>query len=108
MLSELPSVKHIAEIHLTHLTNLLYAAFKGSYVRDKAIQICEAARNFIGTYMLAKALDFKHIIKLIKEFNNEITEIQSIRQHSKRHIKQHLSKHFTHNFRVKSCRTKSP
>ena len=77
LLSELPSAKHIAEAHLTHLTNLLYTASKGHYDRDKAIQIREAARNSIGTYMPAKALELKHTIKLIKEFNNEIAEIES-------------------------------
>lgn len=77
LLSELPSAKHIAEVHLTHLTNFLYTASKGRYNRDKAIQIREAARNSIGTYMPAKALELKHTIKLIKEFNNEIAEIES-------------------------------
>lgn len=77
LLSELPSAKHIAEVHLTHLTNLLYTASKGRYGREKAIQIREAARNSIGTYMPAKALELKHTIKLIKEFNNEIAEIEA-------------------------------
>ncbi len=77
LLSELPSAKHIAEVHLTRLTNLLYTASKGRYDRDKAVQIREAARNSIGTYMPAKALELKHTIKLIKEFNNEISEIES-------------------------------
>ena len=77
LLSELPSAKHIAEVHLTRLTNLLYTASKGRYDRDKAIQIRETARNSIGTYMPTKALELKHTIKLIKEFNNEIAEIES-------------------------------
>lgn len=77
LLSELPSAKHIAEVHLTHLTNLLYTASKGRYGKDKAIQIRNAARNSIGTYMPAKALELKHTIKLIKEFNTEIAEIES-------------------------------
>lgn len=76
LLSALPSAKHIAEVHLTHLTNLLYTASKGRYNRDKAIQI-EAARNSIGTYMPAKTLELKHTIKLIREFDNEIAEIES-------------------------------
>ncbi len=76
LLGELPSAKHIAEVHLTHLTNLLYAASKGRYRRDKAIQIREAARSSIGTFMPAKALELKHTIKLIREFNNEIAEIE--------------------------------
>ena len=77
LLSELPSAKQIAEVHLTHLTNLLYSASKGRYGRDKAIQIRESARNSIGTYMPAKALELKHTIKLIKEFDSEIAEIES-------------------------------
>ncbi len=60
----------------THLTNLLYTSSKGRYNRDKTIQIREAAKNSIGTYMPAKALELKHTIKLFKEFNNEITEIE--------------------------------
>ena len=77
LLSEFPSAKHIAQLHLTRLTNLLYTASKGRYGREKAVQIREAARNSIGTYMPAKALELKHTIKLIKEFNNEINEIES-------------------------------
>jgi hypothetical protein len=69
LLSELPSAKHITEVHLTHLTNLLYTASKGRYGRDKAVQIRNAAKNSIGTYMPAKALELKHTIKLIEEFN---------------------------------------
>lgn len=77
LLSELPSAKHISEVHLTHLTNLLYTASKGRYNRDKAIQIRESARNSIGTYMPAKSLELKHTIKLIRELDSEIAEIDS-------------------------------
>ena len=31
LLSELPSAKHIAEVHLTHLTNLIYATYENHY-----------------------------------------------------------------------------
>ena len=77
LLSELPSAKHIAEVHLIHLTNLLYTASKGRYKRDKAIQIRNKARNSIGTYMPAKSLELKHTIKLIRELDSEIAEIDS-------------------------------
>ena len=77
LLSEFPSAKHIAEVHLTHLTNLLHLASKGHYDRDKAVQIREAARNSIGTYMPAKALELKHTIKLIQELDAEIDEIEN-------------------------------
>lgn len=76
LLSELPSAKQIAEVHLTHLTNLLYTASKGRYSREKAVQIREAARISIGTFMPAKALELKHTIKLIREFDTEIDEIE--------------------------------
>ena len=77
LLSELPSAKHISEVHLSHLINLLYVASKGRYNRDKAIQIRETARNSLGTYMPAKSLELKHTIKLIRELDNEIAEIES-------------------------------
>ena len=60
-----------------HLTNLLYTASKRRYGRDKAVQIRNAAKNSIGTYMPAKALELKHTIKLIEEFNKEISEIET-------------------------------
>ena len=72
----MPSAKHIAKSHLTHLTNLLYTSSKGRYSHDKAIQIRDAASNSIGTCMPAKALELKHTIKLIREFDNEISEIE--------------------------------
>ena len=75
LLSEFPSAKHIAKCHLKHLTNLLYSASNGRHNREKAVLIREAARNSIGTYIPAKALELKHTIKLIKEFNAEIDEI---------------------------------
>lgn len=76
LLSELPNAEQIAEVHLTHLTKLLSTASKGRYTKDKAIQIREAARNSIGTYMPAKALELKHTIELIREFDNEIKDIE--------------------------------
>lgn len=77
LLSEFPSAKHIADSHLTHLTNLLYTASKGRYTREKAIQIRKAARSSIGTYMPAKALELKHTINLIRELSIEINEIEN-------------------------------
>lgn len=77
LFSELSSAKHIAEVHLRHLTNLLYSASNGRYGREKALQIRDTARNSIGTYIPAKELELKHTIKLIREFDNEIAEIES-------------------------------
>ena len=76
LLSEFPSAHHIADAHLTRLTNLLYEASKGRYNRDTAILFRNAARNSIGTLMLAKALELKHTITLIGALDNEIKEIE--------------------------------
>ena len=65
LLSEFPSAKHIADAHLTKLTNLLYSASKGRYNRDKTLLNRNAAKNSIGLFILAKALELKHTICLI-------------------------------------------
>ena len=75
LLSEFPSAKDISSAHLTRLTNLLYSVSKGHYNRDTAIKFRDAARNSIGCYMPAKTLELKHTIKLIRELNTEIKEI---------------------------------
>ncbi len=76
LLSEFPSAHHIAEAHLTKLTNLLYDASKGRYSRDKAVEFRDAARHSIGSVMPAKSLELKHTIKLIGELTAEINEIE--------------------------------
>ena len=77
LLSEYPSAHHIANAHLTRLTNLLYDASNGRYNRDTAIQFREAARNSIGSNMPAKSLELRHTIKLIGELDAEIKEIEN-------------------------------
>ena len=77
LLSEFPSAVHIANAHLTRLTNLLYENSKGRYSRDKAIQLREAAKHSIGSVMPAKSLELKHTIKLIGELTEEIDEIET-------------------------------
>ena len=76
LLSEFPSAKHIASAHLTRLTNLLHDASNGRYGRDKAILIRDTARRSIGSDMPAKSLELKHTIKLIRELDAEIKEIE--------------------------------
>ena len=78
LLSEFPSAHHIANVHITKLTNLLYEASKGKYKRDTAIRFREAARNSIGSVMPAKSLELKHTIKLIFELDSEIKEIENV------------------------------
>lgn len=77
LLSEFPSASQIAASHLTHLKTLLYESSKGQYGRDKAVEIRDAARTSIGSSMPAKSLELKHTIKLIKELDVEIDEIES-------------------------------
>ena len=66
LLYEFPNAKAISKVHLTKLTNLLYASSKGHYGKEKAVSIREAAINSIGSYMSAKSLELKHTIMLLK------------------------------------------
>lgn len=77
LLSEYPSADLVANAHLTRLTNLLKDASRGRYNKDTAIMFREAARVSIGAKMPAKSLELKHTIKLIKELDFVIDEIES-------------------------------
>ena len=77
LLSEFTSAQHIASANLKHLTNLLHTASKGRFQRASTDQIRQAARKSIGSYLPAKSLELKHTIKLIRELNSEITEIEA-------------------------------
>lgn len=76
LLEEFPGAKQIAAAHLTRLKALLETASKGHYKRDMALEIREAARNSIGSRMPAKSLELQHTIRLIRELNHEIAEIE--------------------------------
>ena len=76
LLSEFPGAHQIASAHLTHLKAVLADASKGRYDRDKAVEIRDAARNSIGSRMPAKSLELKHTIRLIRELDAEIEEIE--------------------------------
>ena len=76
LLSEFPGAHHIAAAHLTHLKSVLSESSKGRYNRDKAIEIRNAARNSIGSKMPAKSLELKHTIRLIRELDAEIEDIE--------------------------------
>ena len=77
MLSEFPGAKHVANAHLTKLSNLLSEASKGRYGKETAITFREAARTSIGSNMPAKSLELMHTIKLIQELTSEIDEIEN-------------------------------
>ncbi len=77
LLYEFPSAKHVANAHLTRLSNLIETASKGHYSKDTAIVFRDAARHSIGSNMPAKSLELKHTIKLIRELDAEIEEIEN-------------------------------
>ena len=77
ILSEFPGAKQIAETHLTHFKTVLSDASKGRYDREKAVEIREAARRSIGSAMPAKSLELRHTIRLIRELDKEIAEIEA-------------------------------
>ena len=77
VLSEFPGAKHIADAHLTHFKAVLADASKGRYDREKALEIREAARRSIGSAMPAKSLELQHTIRLIRELDKEIVEIEA-------------------------------
>ena len=77
LLAELPGAKQVASCQLTHLTNLLSTASKGHYGRSKAVELRNAARRSIGSAMPAKSLELQHTIRLIRELDAEISEIEA-------------------------------
>ena len=77
ILSEFPGAKQIADSHLAHFKAVLVDASKGRYDRDKAIEIRDAARRSIGSAMPAKSLELQHTIRLIRELDKEIDEIEA-------------------------------
>lgn len=76
LLEEFPSARKVAAAHLTRLKTLLETASKGRYKRDMALEIRDAARNSIGSRMPAKSLELQHTIRLIRELDAEIAEIE--------------------------------
>ena len=77
LLEELPGAKQIAGTNLTKLTALLENASKGRCGRDTAVMIRDAARNSIGSKMPAKSLELQHTIRLIRELDSEIDQIEA-------------------------------
>jgi transposase len=76
LLEESPGARQITAAHLTRLKTLLKTASKGRYKRDMALKIRDAAKNSMGSLMPAKSLELQHTIRLIRELNNEIAEIE--------------------------------
>ena len=62
---------------MTHLNHLLNDASKGRYGRDMATKIRDAAQHSIGSVMPAKSLELLHTIRLIRELDSEIEDIEA-------------------------------
>ena len=77
LLIEFPGAKQIAGAHLTHLKAVLYGASKGRYGRDMATTLRDAARCSV---MPAKSLELQHTIRLIRELDAEIEDIETALQ----------------------------
>ncbi len=77
MLSEFPGARQIADAHLTHFKAVLSDASKGRFDREKAVEIREVARRSIGSAMPAKSIELQHTIRLIRELDREIAEIEA-------------------------------
>ena len=77
VLGEFPGAKQIAGAHLTHLKTLLNDASKGHYGRDMATEFRNAARCSVGSVMPAKSLELQHTIRLIRELDTEINDIET-------------------------------
>lgn len=77
LLEEFPGARQIAGAHLTRLKTLLESASKGRYKRDMAVVIRDAARTSIGSNMPAKSLELQHTIRLIRELDAEIKDIET-------------------------------
>ena len=77
LLNEFPGAKQVAEAHLTHLKTVLSDASKGRYGRDMATELRDAARRSVGSVMPAKSLELQHTIRLIRELDTEIEDIEA-------------------------------
>lgn len=77
LLSEFPCAKQVARAHMTHLKAVLSNSSRGHYGRDMAETIRDAARCSVGSVMPAKSLELKHTIRLIRELDAEIKDIEN-------------------------------
>ncbi len=77
LLEEFPGAKQLGAANLTRLKFLLTSASKGRYGRDMAVTIRDTARVSIGSVMPAKSLELRHTIRLIRELDAEIADIEA-------------------------------
>ena len=76
LLSEFPRAEQVSVAHLTRLKTLPADTSRGHYGRNMAMEIRAAARCSVGSKMPAKSLELQHTIRLIRELDAEIEEIE--------------------------------
>ena len=77
LLSKFPGAKQISSTHMTHLKAVLKNASQGRYGQEMAETIRNAARSSVGSVMPAKSLELQHTIRLIRELDAEIEDIET-------------------------------
>ena len=77
LLSEFPGAKQVSSPHMTHLKAVLKNASQGRYGQEMAETIRNAARSSVGSVMPAKSLELQHTIRLIRELDAEIEDIET-------------------------------
>lgn len=77
LLDQFPGAHQVAAANLTHLKSLISTTSKGRYGRDIALAIRNSARQSIGSVMPAKSLELQHTIRLIRELDEQIDQIES-------------------------------
>lgn len=77
LLEEFPGARQLADANLTRLKFLLADVSRGRYGRDMAITIRNAARISVGSVMPVKSLELRHTIRLIRELDAEIADIEA-------------------------------
>ena len=75
LLKIFPSVKAIANAHLTKLTNVLRSNSKGKYGKDKASLIKKTALDSIGSDSRALSFELIQTLKFIELYTDEIKAI---------------------------------
>ena len=72
LLLELPNPQAIARCRIDRLTNILIAASRGRYSREKALEIRQAAASSIGSNSPAMAFEIQQTIRLIQNVQDEL------------------------------------
>ncbi len=75
LLLEFPSAKDVAKAEASAVETLLRRESKGHYGAKVAEAIMAAAEDSVGTYISAKALELKHTVRMILQYDDEVAEV---------------------------------